>query len=104
MFEALQFKLHTSRFFYDDLGFLVLGTDAGFYRLSFRLAIKKQIETEVVRNLKLGRELELPFIFRAVAQKVGLESKVYQLARPCVENAVGRSITAAVSLGFVLPP
>ena len=65
LLDRLSDLIPQSRLISDPLRTLAYGTDASFYRLTPRVIVKVENETEALAVLKNCRELEIPVTFRA---------------------------------------
>ena len=64
LYQRLVQHIPEKRLFHDDLSLLAFGTDASFYRLIPRLAVRANTEDEVQLILRNCSELCLPVTFR----------------------------------------
>jgi D-lactate dehydrogenase len=65
LYDRLQHSVDVKRIYHDPLHTLALGTDASFYRLIPRMAIRTINENEVSFILRNCTELKIPVTFRA---------------------------------------
>ena len=65
LLDRLAADIPQSRLITDPLRTLAYGTDASFYRLTPRVIVKVEDESETLAVLKACRELKIPITFRA---------------------------------------
>ena len=63
--RAAKLLIPTERYFDDPLSTLAFGTDASFYRLTPKLVLRVETETEVIALLKLANQYQVALTFRA---------------------------------------
>ena len=74
LYNRLLKHIPSSRMFHDDLRTLALGTDASFYRLLPKLAIRANDEIEICAILRECTALQLPLTFRAAGTSLSGQS------------------------------
>ena len=72
--SELKNSINKKRIFTDPLRLFAYGTDAGFYRLTPKIAVKAQNEKEVQVILRLANKYELPVTFRAAGTSLSGQS------------------------------
>ena len=117
MLDRLGAHIPPSRLISDPLRTLAYGTDASFYRLTPKVIVKVENETEVRAVLKNCRELEIPVTFRAsgtslsgqalsdsVLMVLGPEGwRDFHINEDCSEITLGAAILGAEANAYLAP-
>ena len=117
LLDRLSTHIPLSRLISDPLRTLAYGTDASFYRLTPRVIVKVENETEALAVLKNCRELEIPVTFRAsgtslsgqalsdsVLMVLGPEGwRDYHIKDDCSEITLGAAVLGAEANAYLAP-